>query len=270
MASDPRTYLKWLLRASGRDISIEDGSAGMTKSQSWFARDATPSQLLLVATILSFAVMNSPWGDAFHHALNEPLGFAASAHMAINDGLMAVFFLFVGLELKREFIEGPLRDVRTAALPIAAALGGMIAPALIFLAIAARADPVFERGWAIPMATDIAFAIGALALLGSRVPAGLRLFLLTLAIVDDLGAIVVIAVFYTSAINALALGGAVAIWLAMLAMNRFARDTDARTKSQSACRRRTCAKAMGAAWYHAALRVDQCRRRTRRSRCIDF
>jgi NhaA family Na+:H+ antiporter len=118
-----------------------------------------------------------------------------------------------------------LRDVRMAALPVAAALGGMIAPALIFLAIAARADPAFERGWAIPMATDIAFAIGALSLLGSRVPAGLRLFLLTLAIVDDLGAIVVIAVFYTSALNGLMFVAALIIWFAMLAMNRFGAKT---------------------------------------------
>ena len=185
----------------------------------WWERDTTPGYALLAATALSFALLNSPIGEAFHHLLEDPLLLGASLHLVINDALMAVFFLYVGLELKREFLEGPLRDPRAAALPVAAALGGMAAPAAIFLAIAG--GPGFADGWAIPVATDIAFAVGALSLVGTRAPAGLRLFLLTLAIVDDLGAIVVIAVFYTETIAAWALGGAALVFAGMLAMNRW-------------------------------------------------
>jgi len=133
---------------------------------------------------------------------------------------MAVFFLYVGLELKRETIEGPFRNVREAAAPALGALGGMVAPALIYLPLAVPAGEHSIRGWAIPTATDIAFALGVLSLLGSRVPASLRLFLLALAIIDDLGAILIIALFYTSSIAGWALGGALATFVAMLLMNR--------------------------------------------------
>ena len=123
----------------------------------------------------------------------------------VNEGLMTLFFLVVGLELKREIVEGELKKLQTAALPIAAAIGGMIVPALLYMAINADSEIGF-RGWAIPMATDIAFAIGILALLGRRIPFSLRIFLLTLAIVDDLVAIIVIALFYGSGFNILMLG----------------------------------------------------------------
>jgi NhaA family Na+:H+ antiporter len=135
----------------------------------------------------------------------------------VNDGLMAIFFFVVGLEIKRELVVGDLHDTRAALLPALAALGGMAVPALIYLAIAG-AEPGAERGWGIPMATDIAFAIGVLALLGRRIPAGVKLFLLTLAIVDDIGAIAVIAIFYTSDLSWPWLGVAVAalisVWVA--------------------------------------------------------
>ena len=183
--------------------------------KAWWERDTTPGYLLMLAAVLSFVIFNSPAADAFHHLLEDPfariavLGTARDVtfHVVINDGLMALFFLFVGLELKRETVDGPFKNPREAALPAFAALGGMIGPALIYLLLA-DAEPPFGRGWAIPVATDIAFAVGVLSLLGSRVPGGLRLFLLALAIVDDLGAILVIAFFYTSGITVWALAAA--------------------------------------------------------------
>jgi NhaA family Na+:H+ antiporter len=141
----------------------------------------------------------------------------------VKDALMAVFFLYVGLELKRECVEGPFRNIKEAALPALGALGGMAAPALAFLLVATQAAPgaseAYARGWAIPTATDIAFAIGVLSLLGPRVPAGVRLFLLALAIADDLGAILVIALFYSGALNTGALAVAGLIVLALFLLN---------------------------------------------------
>jgi len=195
----------------------------------WWERDTAPGYVLIVATIISFVLLNGPTGEAFHHLLEDQIGgltvglgaaaHPVNAHLIINDALMVVFFLFVGLELKRETVEGPFKNPREAALPMAGALGGMLAPALIFLAIAGH-EPEYVRGWAIPTATDIAFAVGVLSLLGSRVPGGLRLFLLALAIIDDLGAILVIAVFYSTHIVGWALGGALASFGIMLLMNR--------------------------------------------------
>jgi NhaA family Na+:H+ antiporter len=140
-------------------------------------------------------------------------------HHWVNDGLMAVFFFVVGLEIKREFVRGELRDRRSASLPVLAAIGGMVAPALLFLAV--NAGGTASRGWAIPMATDIAFAMVVLALLGSRVPAGLKLFLLTLAIVDDVGAIVVIAIFYSDRIAPEWLIGAGMAIVLIVVLRRF-------------------------------------------------
>jgi NhaA family Na+:H+ antiporter len=195
---------------------------------SWWERDTTPGYLLIVATILSFLISNGPAADAFHHLLEDPFGRLVifgvardvSLHVVINDGLMAVFFLYVGLELKRETVDGPFRNPREAALPMFGAAGGMIAPALIYLLITG-ADEELLRGWAIPTATDIAFAVGVLALLGPRIPGGLRLFLLALAIVDDLGAILVIAFFYTTGINVVPLLGAAIAFGALVALNAW-------------------------------------------------
>lgn len=193
----------------------------MAQSSSWRHADTMPGVVLLAAAALSFVLLNSSVGHAFHGALERPFAFGVTAHLAINDGLMAIFFLYVGLELKREFLEGPLRDIRTAALPFSAALGGMAAPALIYLAIAGSADPAFAKGWAIPAATDIAFALGVLSLLGKRAPRAARPFLLALAVIDDLGAILVIAVFYTETIVGWALAAAALAFVAMLLMNRW-------------------------------------------------
>jgi NhaA family Na+:H+ antiporter len=201
----------------------------MTSSTPWYERDTAPGYVLLAATIVSFILMNGPTGAAFHHLLETQIAnlavgvgdgaHALNLHLIINDGLMVIFFLFVGLELKRETVEGPFKNPREAALPLAGALGGMIAPALIYLALTAG-EPAFQRGWAIPAATDIAFAIGVLSLLGPRAPSGLRLFLLALAIIDDLGAILVIALFYSTHLLGWALGGAAVTFLAMLLLNR--------------------------------------------------
>jgi NhaA family Na+:H+ antiporter len=143
-----------------------------------------------------------------------------TVHLWINDGLMAIFFLLVGLEIKREFVDGHLSTWADRALPMVAAAAGMIVPAIIYLAVAGG-DPALQRGWAIPAATDIAFAIGVLALLGSRAPASLKLFLTTVAIVDDMGAVAIIALFYTAELNIAALIAAGGIWLVMMMFNRF-------------------------------------------------
>jgi NhaA family Na+:H+ antiporter len=203
-------------------------------SSAWWEKETTPGYLLLAATALSFVLLNAPATAAgFKGLLNHPIDlnlFGASlidskVSSMVKDALMAVFFLYVGLELKREVVEGPFRNAREAALPALGAVGGMAAPALIYLFIAAGAHPDassdYVRGWAIPSATDIAFAVGVLSLLGSRVPPGLRLFLLALAIADDLGAILVIAIFYSTDVSALLLGIAAAIVAVMIVMNRL-------------------------------------------------
>jgi len=194
----------------------------------WWTSDAGPGALLALAALVSFLIVNSSAAHGFEDFLRTRL-FAASIgptavkldlHHFVNDGLMALFFLYVGLELKRESVEGPLRSPRAAALPVAAAIGGMAAPALIYLAFVQGAPGEYARGWAIPAATDIAFALGVLSLAGKHAPPGLRLFLLALAIVDDLGAILIIAVFYSTNLVGWALGGMVVTFSAMLVMNR--------------------------------------------------
>jgi NhaA family Na+:H+ antiporter len=148
------------------------------------------------------------------------VGFAGDLRHQVNEGLMALFFLVVGVEIKRELVDGELREWRTAALPAISAVGGMVVPALVYLALTVGTDGAGARGWGIPMATDIAFAVGVVALLGRRVPPALKLFLLTLAVVDDLGAIVVIAVFYTSGISLGALAVAAGLLAVMVGLRR--------------------------------------------------
>lgn len=185
--------------------------------------EASSGIVLLIAAIAALIWANSPWSETYFSLLEEHLTIdffglhldESLLHL-INDGLMAVFFFVVGLEIKRELVLGDLRDPKAAALPVMAALGGMILPALIYYAL--NAGTPAGHGWGIPMATDIAFAIGVVALLGSRVPSGAKLFLLAVAIADDIGAIVVIAIFYTSDLEAgylaAAIGGLIAIWVA--------------------------------------------------------
>ena len=179
--------------------------------------------VLLVAAAAALMWANSPFGDGYERFWSTPvvvtlgsLHFDENLRLVVNDGLMAIFFFVVGLEIKRELVTGDLHNPRAAALPALAALGGMVVPALIYVGFNAGSEAV--HGWGIPMATDIAFAVGVVALLGSRVPIGGRLFLLALAITDDIGAIAVIAIFYTDQLAfvslAIAVGCLAAIWLA--------------------------------------------------------
>tara|TARA_R110002096_G_scaffold361075_3_gene554176 strand:+ start:76942 stop:78288 length:1347 start_codon:yes stop_codon:yes gene_type:complete len=181
--------------------------------------------LLMAATVAALIWANSPWASSYHdilhgHVTMEAFGFGIDKplHVWINDGLMAVFFFVVGLEIKREVLAGELATFRKALLPIAGALGGIVVPALIYYAI--NANGAGASGWGIPMATDIAFALGILLLLGPRVPIGLKVFLTALAIVDDIGAIAVIAIFYTDQIvvGSLLGGGALVLFSAVLNM----------------------------------------------------
>ncbi len=186
--------------------------------------EAAPGVLLLVCAALAIALANSPLHHAYHAALHHVLPVVVapqldSLHAWINDGLMAVFFFVVGLEIKREIISGALADARRRRLPVLAALAGMAVPALVFLAVS-RDFPMLHRGWAIPAATDIAFAMGVLALIGRRAPRSIRLFLLTVAVVDDLGAVVVIAIFYTSGVAWAWLAAAAVVFGAMILINR--------------------------------------------------
>lgn len=184
--------------------------------------------LLALAALLALVVSNSPWREAYQQFLQIPgeLRLGANALLLskplliwVNDLWMAVFFFLVGLEIKRELLEGELASHAQALLPAGAALGGMMVPALIYAAIN-WGDPVGLRGWGIPMATDIAFALGILLLLGSRVPASLKVFLTAVAIIDDLGAILVIAFFYTAELSPTMLLAAAAGVLLLLGLNR--------------------------------------------------
>ena len=173
-------------------------------AQAFFEHEAAGGIVLMAAAALAVLFSNSALAPLYDLLLSTPLAIQIGTFsldkpllLWINDGLMAIFFFLVGLEIKREVIEGRLSSIRTAALPIIAAAGGMLGPALIYVGLN-LGDDIALRGWAIPAATDIAFAVGVLALLGSRVPVGLKVFLLALAIIDDLGAIVIIAAFYTS------------------------------------------------------------------------
>lgn len=168
--------------------------------------EAASGIVLIVAAAIALALANSPWASSYFEFWHTPVGFRAgpfaferSAEWWVNDGLMAIFFFVVGLEIRREIHHGELSEWRRAALPAVAALGGMVVPALCYLAIAG--SQATRSGWGVPMATDIAFAVGILTLLGKRVPPALRVLLLALAVIDDLGAIMVIALFYSASLS---------------------------------------------------------------------
>ncbi|WP_200960718.1 Na+/H+ antiporter NhaA [Rhizobium sp. Root708] len=180
--------------------------------------EASGGLILMAVAALAIVVANSPVADVYFHALHVYLGPLSVQHW-INDALMSVFFLLVGLEIKREMLDGQLSSWSRRILPGAAAAGGMALPALIYIGFN-LSDPSTLRGWAIPTATDIAFALGVLSLLGDRVPASLKIFLAALAIIDDLGAVIVIAIFYTADINVLALAVAAVLIGNLVILNR--------------------------------------------------
>lgn len=193
--------------------------------QAFLEVEAAGGLLLVLATVVALTWANGPWRGGYHALFDTDLGFqlgrfdlSGSLTHWINDALMALFFFVVGLEIKREWVTGELRDRRAAALPAFAAVGGMVVPAAVFAAVNVGGSGA--RGWGIPMATDIAFAVGVVALLGARVPTPLKIFLLTLAIVDDIGVVVVIAVFYSSSLSWAWLGGAAAVILTVVALRR--------------------------------------------------
>jgi Na+:H+ antiporter, NhaA family len=189
-----------------------------------FGGDAAGAVLLMLAAAAALAVANSPLSHSYHSIFESPLPWTpvtklSTWHSWISDGLMALFFFAVGLEIKRELLDGELSTPARRRLPVMAALAGMAVPALIYLAVIDGVE--LKRGWAIPAATDIAFAIGVLGLLGKGVPPALRMFLLTVAIVDDLGAVVIIALVYTASISAVWLAAALVCLAVMVALNRF-------------------------------------------------
>lgn len=196
----------------------------LTPLDEFIHRQTTSGVLLMLCAIVALSIANSQWSEAYFRLLEKPLiigleGFqlSKSLHHWINDGLMALFFFVIGLELKRELLVGELADIKQALLPIIAAVGGMVVPVLIYISINPEGH-TFD-GWGVPMATDIAFALGALALLGKRVPKSLLTFLVALAIVDDLGAVTVIALFYTETLNYTALTVAAFILILLIALN---------------------------------------------------
>jgi NhaA family Na+:H+ antiporter len=194
--------------------------------QQFIATETAGGVVLLLAAIVALVWANSPWEESYHHLLDHHLAFDlgfwgldAPVHFWINDVAMVVFFFVVGLEIKREVVIGELSDLRRVVVPIAGALGGMLVPALIFTAFL-RGGPG-ASGWGIPIATDIAFALGVLAVVGPRVPFGLKVMLLALAIVDDIGGIIVIAIFYTSELDFMALGLVMAVLVAAVAFRQL-------------------------------------------------
>jgi NhaA family Na+:H+ antiporter len=180
--------------------------------------EASGGIVLMGAAALALVVANSPLGEAYERALHSKLGPLSLEHW-INDALMALFFLLVGLEIKREMIDGQLATWSRRALPGIAAAGGMLIPAIIYAALNFQ-NPETIRGWAIPTATDIAFALGVMSLLGDRVPASLKIFLAALAIIDDLGAVLIIALFYSSGLSLLDLAAAAVVVGILFALNR--------------------------------------------------
>lgn len=201
-------------------------SANRSALRDFLESESAGGMLLIFAAIMAMIVANSPLGETYVHLLHAATGPTLTdklgpmtVHLWINDGLMAIFFLLVGLEIKREFVDGRLASWDRRRLPFIAAAAGMAVPAALYMAFAGGTSGL-AQGWAIPAATDIAFAMGVLALLGKRAPTSLKLFLVTVAIVDDMGAVAIIALFYTAKLNLVALGAAAVLLGIMVACNR--------------------------------------------------
>jgi Na+:H+ antiporter, NhaA family len=205
---------------------MHPNSESTSRLRQFIDHEATGGLLLACAALLAILLVNFGFADAYHHLLEErvrvgigPLTLDKSLHHFINDGLMAIFFFLVGMEIKREILEGNLSTPSQIVLPAVAAFGGIVVPSGLYAWINWD-NTATLAGWAIPAATDIAFALGALALLGNRAPLSLKIFLLTLATFDDLAAIIIIALFYTSKLSVFALSGGLACLLALLVYNR--------------------------------------------------
>jgi Na+:H+ antiporter, NhaA family len=208
---------------SDEEVRLPGVVRAVPPGQTFINTEVLSAVVLLGAALVALVWANSPWDEEYFELINEHIEIDAGfVHIDetvqhwINDGLMTLFFFVVGLEIKRELVRGELRGARRAALPVLAAIGGMVAPAVIYTAINAGGDGA--SGWGIPMATDIAFALGLMALLGPRIPGQLRIFLLALAIVDDIGAILVIAIFYTGDIQLDSLLVALGLLMVIFAM----------------------------------------------------
>ncbi|NOY77062.1 MAG: Na+/H+ antiporter NhaA [Calditrichaeota bacterium] len=193
--------------------------------EDFIKKESSSGILLMAATVLALVFSNTPLSSIYKSFLHIPvevrvgaLHLDKSLYHWVNDGLMAIFFLLIGLEVKREVLEGHLSSIRQAALPGIAALGGMAVPAAIYL-LFNRSNPIAANGWAIPTATDIAFALGILSLLGKRVPISLKIFLMALAIIDDLGAIVIIALFYTANLSVISISVAALALAVLITLN---------------------------------------------------
>ncbi|MEB2787103.1 Na+/H+ antiporter NhaA [Algoriphagus persicinus] len=182
-------------------------------------RKSTGGLLLIASTTIALILGNSQWADAYHDFLKDEFLFGLTSEEWINDGLMAIFFLVAGLALKREIMVGELSSFKKASMPLLAALGGMIVPALIFVAL--NSGTASRSGWGIPMATDIAYSLGIIGLLGNRVPVQLKVFLVALAIADDIGAILVIAFFYSTELNWSFLSAGAGIFIILMLFNRI-------------------------------------------------
>ena len=206
-----------MLQPKGHFVNHTTTRTPFARFVTWLTGDVTSGALMIAAALLGLAWANSPWRETYAALTAITIGPEA-LHLSLSlgtwaaDGLLAIFFFVVGVELKQEIVAGSLRNPREAAVPVLAAVGGMLVPALIYIGVVlAQGAPETLHGWAIPTATDIAFAVAVLAIFGRGLPVGLRVFLLTLAVVDDLLAIIVIAVFYTGTINLLALVGALLV-----------------------------------------------------------
>jgi NhaA family Na+:H+ antiporter len=214
-----KTFLEERRSMSPSDHKSTSATPQRSPLRAFVENGASGGIVLMAAAASALVVANSPWGAAYFGTLQAYVGGLSVLHW-INDALMAVFFLMVGLEIKREVVTGQLASWPQRVLPGLAALGGMAAPALVYIAFN-TGSPETLRGWAIPAATDIAFALGVLALLGPRVPLSLKVFLTALAIIDDLGAVLIIALFYTADLNVPALGGAALVVAGLVGMNRL-------------------------------------------------
>jgi len=202
------------------------GNMSLTPIQNFLKKEASGGIILMFAAVLAMILANSPWSHYYDLLLDVPVVVAVGSFdiskpllLWINDGLMALFFFLVGLELKREFLEGNLSEPSQVALPAIGALGGMLVPALCYVALNYN-NPAAISGWAIPTATDIAFALGILAIIGSKVPLQLKVFLTSLAIFDDLGAIIIIALFYTDQLSMLSLVVSAAVIAILFGLNK--------------------------------------------------